>query len=47
MNLEWINYIQKKEEEDVQTKSEELTKARRSRRSSTGDSQTSDTEDQD
>jgi hypothetical protein len=48
MNLEWVDYIQKKEEEeDVQTKPKEFPEISWRRRSSTRYSKTSDTEDQD
>jgi hypothetical protein len=48
MNLEWVNYIQKKEEEeDVQTKPKKFPTISWRRRSTPRDSQTSDTEDQD
>jgi hypothetical protein len=48
MNLEWVNYIQSKEEEEnVQTKPKKFPTINWRRRSSTGDSKTSNTEDQD
>jgi hypothetical protein len=47
MNLEWVNYIQKKEEQDVQTKPKKFPTISWRRRSTPRDSQTSDTEDQD
>ena len=48
MNLEWVNYIQKKqEEEDVQTKPKKFPEISWRRRSTPRDSKTSNTKDQD